>query len=36
MAKHIYVGNLPLDTTADDLLALFQQYGTGGRSLRSG
>ena len=28
MAKNIYVGNLTWDTTADDLLALFQQHGT--------
>jgi RNA recognition motif-containing protein len=27
MAKNIYVGNLPWETTADDLLALFQQQG---------
>src|SRR5262245_49108758 len=27
MAKNIYVGNLTWDTTADDLLALFQQHG---------
>jgi RNA recognition motif-containing protein len=27
MAKNIYVGNLVWDATADDLLALFQQYG---------
>jgi RNA recognition motif-containing protein len=32
MAKNIYVGNLTWDTTADDLLALFQQYGTVGRA----
>lgn len=28
MAKNIYVGNLPYDTTGDDLVELFQQYGT--------
>ena len=27
MAKNIYVGNLTWDATADDLLALFQEYG---------
>src|SRR5947209_9155565 len=27
MAKNIYVGNLTWDTTADDLLALFQEHG---------
>src|SRR5258708_16005938 len=27
MAKNIYVGNLTWGTTADDLLALFQQHG---------
>jgi len=27
MAKNIYVGNLTWETTADDLLALFQEYG---------
>jgi RNA recognition motif-containing protein len=27
MAKNIYVGNLPWETTPDDLLALFQQHG---------
>jgi RNA recognition motif-containing protein len=27
MAKNIYVGNLTWDTTSDDLLGLFQQYG---------
>jgi RNA recognition motif-containing protein len=32
MAKNIYVGNLTWDTTADDLLALFQQYGTVSRA----
>jgi RNA recognition motif-containing protein len=28
MAKNIFVGNLPWETTSDDLLALFQQYGS--------
>src|SRR6202050_238613 len=28
MGKNIYVGNLPYDTTGDDLVKLFQQYGT--------
>ena len=32
MAKNIYVGNLTWDTTADDLLALFQAYGTVARA----
>jgi RNA recognition motif-containing protein len=27
MAKNIYVGNLAWESTADDLLALFQQHG---------
>jgi RNA recognition motif-containing protein len=27
MAKNIYVGNLTWETTADDLLALFQEHG---------
>jgi RNA recognition motif-containing protein len=27
MAKNIYVGNLVWEATADDLLALFQEYG---------
>jgi RNA recognition motif-containing protein len=27
MAKNIYVGNLTWDATADDLLALFQEFG---------
>ncbi|HMP01421.1 MAG TPA: RNA-binding protein [Gemmatales bacterium] len=27
MAKNIFVGNLPWETTADDLLALFQERG---------
>src|SRR5207245_8499021 len=27
MAKNIYVGNLVWETTADDLLALFQEHG---------
>ena len=28
MGKNIYVGNLPYDTTGDDLVELFQVYGT--------
>jgi RNA recognition motif-containing protein len=32
MAKNIYVGNLTWDTTADDLLALFQQHGAVARA----
>jgi len=28
MGKNIYVGNLPYDTTDDDLVQLFQTYGT--------
>src|SRR3954469_24931028 len=32
MPKNIYVGNLTWDTTADDLLALFQQHGTVARA----
>jgi RNA recognition motif-containing protein len=28
MAKNIYVGNLPYDTTGDDLVQLFQTHGT--------
>jgi RNA recognition motif-containing protein len=28
MAKNIYVGNLPYQTTGDDLVALFEPYGT--------
>src|SRR4051812_30716949 len=28
MGKNIYVGNLPYDTTGDDLVELFQQFGT--------
>src|SRR6478672_10959379 len=27
MSKNIYVGNLPYDTTGDDLVQLFQSYG---------
>src|SRR3954447_8708440 len=27
MAKNIYVGNLPYETTSDDLLELFGSYG---------
>src|SRR4051812_4001387 len=32
MAKNIYVGNLTWDTTADDLLALFQEHGAVARA----
>jgi RNA recognition motif-containing protein len=32
MAKNIYVGNLTWDSTADDLLALFQSYGAVARA----
>jgi RNA recognition motif-containing protein len=32
MAKNIYVGNLVWEATADDLLALFQQYGAVARA----
>jgi len=32
MAKNIYVGNLTWDATADDLLALFQEYGSVSRA----
>lgn len=28
MAKNIYVGNLPYNTTGDDLVELFQPFGT--------
>src|SRR5262249_57184968 len=28
MAKNIYVGNLPYETTGDDLVQLFQPYGS--------
>ena len=28
MGKNIYVGNLPYDTTGDDLVELFQTHGT--------
>ncbi len=32
MAKNIYVGNLVWEATADDLLALFQSFGTVARA----
>ena len=32
MAKNIYVGNLVWECTADDLLALFQEYGAVARA----
>src|SRR3954465_4426656 len=32
MAKNIYVGNLVWDCTADDLLALFQEFGAVARA----
>src|SRR5215216_1342710 len=32
MAKNIYVGNLTWDATADDMLALFQQFGAVARA----
>ncbi len=32
MATNLYVGNLPWNTTTDDLYALFSQYGTVQRS----
>lgn len=32
MAKNIFVGNLPWTTSADDLLALFQELGKVGRA----
>ena len=28
MSKNLYVGNLSFETTADDLLEMFGQYGT--------
>jgi RNA recognition motif-containing protein len=28
MSKNIYVGNLPFQTTADDLLQVFGEFGT--------
>src|SRR4051794_38340418 len=28
MSKNIYVGNLPYQTTSDDLLSWFAEYGT--------
>jgi RNA recognition motif-containing protein len=32
MSKNLYVGNLPFQTTADDLREAFSQYGTVSRS----
>src|SRR5438309_9637300 len=32
MAKNIYVGNLAWETSADDLLALFQEHGSVSRA----
>ena len=32
MRKNLYVGNLPYDTTADDLREAFSQFGTVSRS----
>jgi hypothetical protein len=32
MRKNLYVGNLPYDTTADDLRETFSQFGTVSRS----
>lgn len=32
MAKNIYVGNLTWDATSDDLLTLFQEFGTVSRA----
>jgi RNA recognition motif-containing protein len=32
MATNIYVGNLPWQTTSDDLYQLFSQYGAVGKS----
>src|SRR5438309_8703114 len=32
MAKNIYVGNLAWETSADDLLALFQEHGNVARA----
>jgi RNA recognition motif-containing protein len=32
MTKNLYVGNLPFSTTADDLRAAFEEYGTVTRS----
>jgi RNA recognition motif-containing protein len=28
MSKNLYIGNLPFQTTADDLRETFEQYGT--------
>src|SRR5262245_37842648 len=32
MSKNLYVGNLPFNTTADDLLEVFGQHGTVSRA----
>jgi RNA recognition motif-containing protein len=32
MGKNIYVGNLPFQTTTDDLLSWFSEYGTVARA----
>ena len=32
MSKNLYVGNLPFQTTADDLLEVFGQYGSVSRA----
>lgn len=32
MSKNLYVGNLPYNTTADDLREAFSQYGTVSRA----
>jgi RNA recognition motif-containing protein len=32
MSKNLYVGNLPFQTTADDLREAFSQYGTVSRA----